>query len=358
MVGPKITLRFLLLAILAADSWAIHRACAENARLDGSTVAGARKPVARVVELPMHGGGKVRLSVKETPLLNGYLPGKVGFTEISPDNRHVVYIVKRADTRLVLVVDGVERKAVEGTLESKPMFGPDSKCLAFLVKRGDQRVAVVDGEYRKEYKGVKKGTRIPSLSGKPAFRVDGNDGRRYLMRDAKPGKSRYVSPDGKRVAREAKRGGKSCIIVDGVEGKPYDWVYQPICGSYFCFSPDSKRVAYTAQRDKKWFAVVDGVESAEYSLARDIVFSPDSKHFAYQASRKGEGDFLVVDGAEVRLPGSFLRCRRMITFDSPTSLHAVVGHPAGVSLVEIEIAPKQARERPTGGSTASTRRER
>jgi len=346
MIGNKDAVRLFLFAVLAVAGPALLPACGETARTDGAAAAGAREPAVREVELPKHGGGNIRLLVKETPLIGGYLPGIVGYAEPSPDNRHVVYVVKRGEAQLVPVLDGAEGEAIEGVLESRPVFGPDSRCVAFLVKRGEERVAVVDAEGRKEYKATEKGTRIPALSGKPAFRVENTGNNWYLMRERKPAGSRYVSPDGKRKAREVRRDGKVCIAIDGVEGKPYKWVYQPICGSYFCFSPDSKRTAYTAQRDEKsgWVAVVDGVEGPEYTLARDIVFSPDSRHFAYQAQAYRTGKekwkgprYLVVDGAEVPVPGSFLRCRRMITFDGPTSLHALVGSKTGVSLVEVEI---------------------
>ena len=343
-MGRKDAVRFLLLATVAAGASGVLPGCGETARTDGAVGAAAREPVVREVELPKHGGGTIRLLVKETPLIRGYLPGIVGFAEPSPDNRHVVYVVKRGEAHFLPVLDGAEGEAIEGVLESKPVFGPDSRCVAYLVKRGEERVAIVDGGQRKEYKAAEKGTRIPAPSGKPAFRVENTGNNWYLMRERKPAGSRYVSPDGKRKAREVRRDGKVCIAIDGVEGKPYKWVYQPICGSYFCFSPDSKRTAYTAQRDEQsgWLAVVDGAEGPEYVLARDIVFSPDSKHFAYQAYRRGEEKwtgprYLVVDGAEVLVPGGFLRCRHTITFDGPTSLHALVGSKTEVSLVEVEI---------------------
>ena len=50
------------------------------------------------------------------------------------------------------------------------------------------------------------------------------------------------------------------MVVDGVEGKEYDGIGQ---GS-LVFSPDSKRVAYAAQRGGKQLVVVDGVEGKEY----------------------------------------------------------------------------------------------
>ena len=53
-----------------------------------------------------------------------------------------------------------------------------------------------------------------------------------------------VSPNNKRVAYVAKRGGKLLVTVDGVEGKEYDGIW---VGS-LVFSPDSERVVYGAQQ--------------------------------------------------------------------------------------------------------------
>jgi hypothetical protein len=344
MIAFRNAVGFAWLAVVAAGAFGVLTAGSEAARPGTPAESPAGEPVVRELELPKHGGGTVRFLVKETPVIPTYLPRMVGYAEPSPDNRHVVYVVKRGEGRLVPVLDGVEREAIEGALESRPVFGPDSRCVAYLVMRGEERIVVVDGDRRREHKGIENGTRIPAPSDKPAFRVRNTGNTWYVVRERKPAKSRFVSPDGKRQAQEVRREGEMGIAVDGVEGNLYKWVHQPICGSYFCFSPDSRRTAYTARRDEDsgWVAVVDGVEGPEYLLARDIIFSPDSKHVAYQAYREGEEKwngprYLVVDGAEVPVPGSFLRCRHMITFDGPTSLHALVDTGRGVWLVEVEI---------------------
>ena len=60
------------------------------------------------------------------------------------------------------------------------------------------------------------------------------------------------SPDSKRVAYGVKRGEKVFVVVDGVEGKEYNWVGWP------AFSPNSQRAAYAMQRGGKWLVVVTG----------------------------------------------------------------------------------------------------
>jgi len=87
-----------------------------------------------------------------------------------------------------------------------------------------------------------------------------------------------VSPDCKRIAYAATKGGKFFIVVDGQEDKTsYDNVSSPL------FSPDSQRVAYTARDGDKVFVVVDGVESKRYDRVGHPVFSDDSQRLAYTA---------------------------------------------------------------------------
>jgi Tol biopolymer transport system component len=102
-----------------------------------------------------------------------------------------------------------------------------------------------------------------------------------------------VSPDSRRVAYVARRGGKQFVVVDGVEGKEYGGIGERT----LLFSPDSRRVAYVARRGGKQFVVVDGVEGKEYDSAGTAVFSPDGTRVAYDA-RQGGKAFVVVDGVE------------------------------------------------------------
>ena len=101
------------------------------------------------------------------------------------------------------------------------------------------------------------------------------------------------SPDSKRVAYQAQKGGKWLIVLDGQPGVEYDQIVD------MRFSPDSKRVAYgVVQQGKKWLAVVDGQPSPEYDLVGLPTFSPDSKHVVYEA-HKGKELVVVVDGQPV-----------------------------------------------------------
>ena len=76
------------------------------------------------------------------------------------------------------------------------------------------------------------------LGASPLFhtRSDGNPSR--SSRGGLAG-SLTVTPDSRRVAYVARRGGKWLVVVDGVEGKEYDAIGAPL------FSPDGQRVAYS-----------------------------------------------------------------------------------------------------------------
>jgi len=130
--------------------------------------------------------------------------------------------------------------------------------------------------------------------------VDGRLGPEYdrIWRD-----SIVFSPDGKRMAYRARKDEKELVSVGGAEGSGYDEVTDPV------FSPDSKHVAYCAcSEGDKACVVVDGVEGPEYDWmwSDSIVFSPDGKHVAYLAARDmsddtgfpGSKKLAVVDGVE------------------------------------------------------------
>ena len=126
----------------------------------------------------------------------------------------------------------------------------------------------------------------------PLSALEINVGR--LLPGAAPA-SLSVSPDGKRVAyfRKSLDGKKWTLVVDDVEGEPYDGVSQnnPL------FSPDSRRVAYAAESGSRKLAVVDGREGKDYDAVGDITFSPDSQRVAYMAAQADER-FMILDGAE------------------------------------------------------------
>jgi hypothetical protein len=69
------------------------------------------------------------------------------------------------------------------------------------------------------------------------------------------------------------------VVVDGVEGRPYDEVNIPV------FDPNSLLVAYIAQEDNKRFVVLNGQEGKRYdgivtAGVENIIFdSPNNLHY-------------------------------------------------------------------------------
>jgi hypothetical protein len=69
-----------------------------------------------------------------------------------------------------------------------------------------------------------------------------------------------LSPDGERLAHGALVDGRWRMVVDGVEGPPFDTVDAPI------FSPDGAHLAYLAMEGDEWLLVVDGLVGARTSM--------------------------------------------------------------------------------------------
>jgi hypothetical protein len=96
------------------------------------------------------------------------------------------------------------------------------------------------------------------------------------------------------VVYVAVEGNKRFVVVDGKEGKHYDYIWGV---GTLIFSPDSKRVAYAAEEGNKQFVVVDGKEGKQYvgivtlGGGRIIFDSPDRLH--YLAEKDGGGIYLV-----------------------------------------------------------------
>jgi hypothetical protein len=124
------------------------------------------------------------------------------------------------------------------------------------------------------------------------------------------------SPDSKRTAFTALRGGKSVAVVDGAEGPEADEATE------LQFSADGKRVGYIlawnqpGSATKVYRAVTDGTMGQPYYQISELAFSPVSKHVAYRALRgtplNPQIDCVVVlDGKEwknySRIPPGTLR---------------------------------------------------
>lgn len=107
-----------------------------------------------------------------------------------------------------------------------------------------------------------------------------------------PVNSEFVtfSPDGKHYALERQtrdKKFKSYMVVDGKDGKQYDFIYDRIY-----FSPDGSKVAYVAVNgdavvsEDRFVVVNEEKQSQHFSEVSSLRFSPDSKRLAYVAGDK------------------------------------------------------------------------
>ena len=123
--------------------------------------------------------------------------------------------------------------------------------------------------------------------------VDGLEGKHYEFFTPRV----QFSRDGQHYAYKAKRPGMAAgfvIVMDGVEGKVYgDMIGDPE------FSSDGKRVAFYANDGGKVSVVADGIEGRLYDKLGDYssFFSRDGKRLGYLA-RRGDKWLAVVDGIE------------------------------------------------------------
>jgi WD40 repeat protein len=107
-----------------------------------------------------------------------------------------------------------------------------------------------------------------------------------------------LSPDGKRVAYAAYKGGHAFTVLDGKPGPKYDEIDEILT-----FSRDGRRFAYgatnyDADSNAHSFVVVDGKPGQKFQdvVSISVMFSPDSKHYSYTAEAGDEKYCVVVDG--------------------------------------------------------------
>lgn len=195
----------------------------------------------------------------------------------SPNSQHLAYIATMNNTmasgenETYVVLDQQKSKPFNQVVESSLIFSPNSKRFAYKIIENGKVCVYVDNKKIGCYDDT----------GKDSF---------------------SFSPDSKKFAFIAWRGFDRFIVVNGVEGKKYEQVGNPI------FSPNSKSVAHVAVQSEyelvvvlknKWQMIVwNGKESKKYFRVRFPTFSPDSKKLAYFASPNEEDSYIVVNGIE------------------------------------------------------------
>ena len=295
--------------------------------------------------------GKTYPAVASDPLSEAGLGSPFTF---SRDSRRVAYVANLSRERRPrrVVVDGIEGPVFDRIWTGGLHFSADGKHFAYTAERGGKSYIIVDGvesapyervttpasrEYKDRgfvvaFNAVRDGRQLFVVNGqefaegdpkgRALFFGEEAGGPREVMREGKyfvvwEGKEvgpfdEQIGPSflraeprangGWLVVFEGKRDGKQIAVVDGVEGKPYDYV-----GPIYV-SPGGAHTLYPARVGKESFVVFDGKEGPKfdnvnihYSVSP---FSSDGQHYAYAASRDLPSDieFLVVtDGKEGRL---------------------------------------------------------
>jgi len=204
---------------------------------------------------PLHAQAPSKVSFKEVPLthvLSGFVQGSL---RVSPDYRHAAYVAERKG-KCLAVADGKESREYELIDASTLRLGPDGQ-VAFSARRGGKDIAVL--------------------------------GRQETVVDGRVDPYNFVlSPDGMRLACKVQRGAKALVVLDGVEGKIYDGVWELV------FSPAGPRLVYVAWRGTRCLMVVNTEEQPAFDRTWAPTFSPDGKRLAYLA-RRGEKQLVMVD---------------------------------------------------------------
>ena len=269
---------------------------------DGSRVA----YVAHLGTARARGPRRVVLDGKEGPPFDYVWTGGLHFSD---DGKHFRYTAERGGKRFV-VVDGVEYGPYERvTAPALREYKDRGFVFAFDAARDGRQLFVVNGQEFAADDPEGRALFFGEEAGRPREVV--RDGKHFVVWgdkevgpfDEQIGTSLRAEPraGGWFVTFEGKRGGKRIAVVDGVEGKPYDYV-----GPIYV-SPGGARTLYPVRQGEESFVVLDGKEGPKFSNV-DIPygvspFSPDGLHYAYAASREEPPDtkFLVVtDGKEGR----------------------------------------------------------
>jgi len=233
----------------------------------------------------------------------------VSFPTFSRDGKILAYEA-RAGAEEFVVADGRRGPGFESVADVG--FAPGG-VLRYEARR-DGRWFVVTGAAQEELPGYAHEIAL-SPAAIPAFAVRGKDGKQFVIARGKSGKTfdrvwgLTWGPDGTKTAYMARRGDREFVVVGDRQGPEFDYVEEHIVDaspvpvtegtskqvSPPAFSPDGKRLAYRAHRGGKVLIVVGEAEGELFDDASQQVFGPDGRSVAYTA-RDGQSDFLVLDG--------------------------------------------------------------
>jgi Tol biopolymer transport system component len=214
-------------------------------------------------------GGRYAYGIKDRAGQKAVVDGKEGkaysavaeFT-FSPDGKWLAYWAAQAG-KLHVVIEGKEGAAYDEL--GLPTFSPDGATLAYGAGLGQRKFIVVNGQPQTAYASI----------GEPAFSPDGKrlvyiadltaNGPTLLVDSGKEGKhydgieeDLYFSAGGQHVAMVAHVGDEELVVVDGVEGKPYDLIIT-LGGGKVQFDSE-ERFHYLAVKGGELFLVDESIE--------------------------------------------------------------------------------------------------
>ncbi|HSA60350.1 MAG TPA: hypothetical protein VLJ37_11775 [bacterium] len=177
------------------------------------------------------------------------------FVSYTRDGSHYAYTAKK-DGKAFIVFDGTEGEPFDKLAD--PALSVTGRSLAYAAKAGEDAFIVFNGRRleNKEYELI----RPPDLS-----------------------------PDGGRVAYQAKKQGRWLTVIDGKEGPAFDEVQEGY------FSPDGRSFAYAGRRGSRWVFVRNGKVSREYD---DVSVYPEAAAADLFTAREAGKEFCVFRGKE------------------------------------------------------------
>ncbi len=212
----------------------------------------------------------------------------------SPDGSRLAYTAHQGNRWAGVVVDGKAGPPMKWIEEIS--FSPDSRHLAYWGNTESGYGFVFDGRLIPGGHALRwslTGSRYayvvgePSRKGRRRGQVMVTDGRRGPVYDRVG--AAVFSPDGRRTAYSAEKGGRHFLVTDG---------RAQLCpGSVgnITFSPDGKTLAYALQVGRESIACLGSRRFGGYQSVGGFLFSPDGSRLVFVGVRNGKA-LLWVDG--------------------------------------------------------------